>query len=97
MSDDFHDVGVEDGKIYNVYKQDIAPVLERNKKLREQNAFRKPGQDSEHLASIPMVIYTKWMKEYGLKYPPTAACRKKIIELVRLPENKFLRTTERAI
>lgn len=94
---DFHDVGVEDGKIYNVYQQDIAPVLERNKKLREDSILRKPGQETEHLASIPMVIYTKWMQQYGLKYPPTAACRKKIIELVRLKENKFLRTTERAI
>ena len=92
-----HSLKISDDKLLNVYSlsaKEIDAFKDRNKQIRES---QRPGGDFEHLYRIPMELYTLWMERHGLQYPPTADCKKKIKQLVQLPEHKFLRTTERAI
>ena len=92
-----HDIKIEDDKVLNHYslsEKEIKALRDFNKRLRERQTY---GRETEHLARIPSEVYSAWMTMYGLKYPPTRECQKKILDLIQLPENKFLRTTERAI
>ncbi len=54
-------VGVE--KARNIYhtKQNVAPVIDHVKKLKDN--ITTPGKDFRHVAEVPMVIYQKALRE----------------------------------
>jgi len=88
--------------------QDVAPYLRRNKRMYNENSVNKRSTTrssallGRHLASVPEVIYHKWMKEYqkknGLKFPPTNADYQWVKfqrQKLRDPDNRFLRVDGR--
>ena len=50
----------EDDKIVYHTTQDVAPIIEHTKAIRETV---KPGKDLRHVAEVPMVIYQKALRE----------------------------------
>lgn len=90
----FHD----DGKKFVIeHKQDVEPILERNK--RERNEFRSYREaefgafETAKYASIPAVVIIDWKERFGIDVfnPDHAdAVKKKLND----PEWRHLRTTE---
>ena len=54
-----------DGKLTIHNKQNINPVLERNKKLYTHNSGYTASKDFKRIASIPPIILQIWTKEYN--------------------------------
>lgn len=48
--------------------QDVEPILEANKKLQNHETYSKDGIKNEfwHVATIPVVIQEKWLREDGI-------------------------------
>lgn len=74
--------------------QDVSPFLERNKRLRNDEDYKKRGIKNEwwHVGSIPQVIQEKWLREYGID------CFNKdhwprVRRLLNDPEYRYLTTT----
>jgi hypothetical protein len=51
---------IDNGKVAVEQIQDVEPILERNKALRTEDQKSDWGR---HVASIPNVIYVKWLNE----------------------------------
>lgn len=51
---------IDNGKVAVEQIQDVEPILERNKMLRTEDQKSDWGR---HVASIPNVIYVKWLNE----------------------------------
>ena len=79
-------VGVE--KARNIYhtKQNVAPVIDHVKKLKDN--ITTPGKDFRHVAEVPMVIYQKALRE-GWHNDPKAWKR-----WLNDSDNKVFRTWE---
>ena len=54
-----------DGKLTIHNKQNINPLLERNKKLYTQGPGSIVSKDFKRIASIPPIILQIWTKEYN--------------------------------
>ena len=54
-----------DGKLTIHNKQNINPVLERNKKLYTHNTGYTASKDFKRVASVPPIILQIWTKEYN--------------------------------
>jgi hypothetical protein len=75
--------------------QDIAPLLELNKKEFNNDSMHGPQLNSgmRKVASIPLIVVEKWKRELGIDvynkndWP-------KIKQLLNDPDNRFLRTHE---
>jgi hypothetical protein len=85
-------VEVADGKLNVGTRQDVTPVLERNKILQNDDEYKKQGIKAGfyHAASIPMEVVNKWMAE-GINIfdkNATAAIKRKLND----PEYAYLRT-----
>ena len=46
--------------------QDAEPILERNKQLQTLNDGYTPSRDMKRIASIPMNLAMKWVREAGI-------------------------------
>ena len=85
---------LNDGDNFRVgWSQDCSGAIERNRIIREAQQSRRFASDTEHLASIPTIIYEKWMRELGLSWPPTQDDLKVVLSKVQNdPEFKHFRT-----
>lgn len=54
---------VEDGKIIERKTQDVEPILERNKALFVDGDGYSPTREMRRVASIPMGLVEKWLRE----------------------------------
>ena len=54
-----------DGKLTIHNKQNINPLLERNKKLYTQDPGSIASKDFKRIASVPPIILQIWTKEYN--------------------------------
>lgn len=75
--------------------QDITDILDRNKEL--QSLRQDPKADWRHTASIPNVIYEKWVsEEWARGNKITAIFGPQMEEVIKRkladPDNKWLRT-----
>lgn len=72
--------------------QDVAPYLERNKRDQAANVQgAKRSADMRRVASIPLVVVEKWLKEEGLDvFNPDH--EKRLLRKLQDPDNRFLRT-----
>jgi hypothetical protein len=85
--------GQPDGTFVIQTRQDVAPILERNKALRAANDGFTPSRDMARVASIPVVVQYEWLKRYGVDvFDPEDAGR--IRRLLNDPEWRYLRTSE---
>lgn len=74
--------------------QNVAPFLERNRRLRNDPDYKRRGIKNEwmHFASIPISVQYQWLKEFGVDtlnrdhWP-------KVKRLLQDPEWSYLRTT----
>ncbi len=77
-------------------KQDVEPILRQNKALQGMEHSKKAV--GRHAASIPMVIYQKWMREFekerGYSYQHARSHERQAFLKAKLndPANAFLRT-----
>jgi hypothetical protein len=74
-------------------RQDVAPVIERNKALRTLNDGFTPSRDVARAASIPVVVQYEWLKRYGVNVFDREH-EKRIKRLLNDPEWRYLRTSE---
>jgi len=73
-------------------RQDVAPILDRNKALQTHNDGFNRARDLARVASIPVVVQYEWLKRYGVNlYDPDHAPRVK--RLLNDPEWRYLRTS----
>lgn len=86
----FHD---GDGAKFHVEKaQDVAPILERNRRLRNLDDGFNAERDGRRVASIPVVVWHQWLAE-GMDPNDMDALKAKL----RDPEWAYLRTSEGAV
>lgn len=85
-----------DGQMVINRVQDIEDILKQNKAAF--NNVSTKGQkfkgDMQKVASIPLIVLEKWMREGLVKNPfnPTPEDKKALKRLLNDPENRFLRT-----
>ena len=58
----FHEV--KDGKTILTKSQDVEPILNLNAKALSNSSTNWKG-DMHHVASIPLLVYEQWWKEFG--------------------------------
>lgn len=46
--------------------QDVEPILDRNKRLRNDTDGYTPSRDMKHIATIPNVVIELWLNRYGV-------------------------------
>ena len=75
--------------------QDVEPILENNKALQTFNDGYSPSRDLKRIASIPLVIAQRWMKEDGINWMtlPKHEKAKYLRRKLNDPEYSFLRTS----
>ena len=86
---------LHDGKGWRIaWSQKTGAALDRNKKIRDMQEGRPFASDTEHLASIPSIIYEKWMREFNLSWPPTQDDLDFVLSKVRNdPDFRYFRTS----
>lgn len=71
--------------------QDVEPIFERNKAQQNSGDGWTPSKDMRKVASIPVVIIEKWMREEGVNiFDPNHADAVK--RLLNSNEYRYLRT-----
>jgi len=55
----------EDGSYTIVSRQDVEPILDRNKALATHNDGYTPSRELRRVASIPLILIHKWLREEG--------------------------------
>ncbi len=48
--------------------QDAEPIIEHNKRLQTMNDGYSPSRELRRIASIPLVVFEKWLQEDGLDW-----------------------------
>jgi hypothetical protein len=71
--------------------QDVEPVLDRNKRLMNEDSGHYRDGNYHHVASIPIVVLEQWRKELG-DDPLAKHNRKWLIAKLNDRENMFMRT-----
>jgi hypothetical protein len=73
--------------------QNVEGILERNKRLQNEEAYKKEGikRNFQQVADIPLVVYQQWLKEGIDVLNPDHW--PKVKAKLQDPENQFLRTT----
>jgi len=74
--------------------QDVEPFIERNKKLQNEQDYSKQGIKREwwHVATIPIVIQEKWLREDGIDIYNKDHWQK-VKQKLNDPDWKYLRTS----
>ena len=87
-----------DGKLTIHNKQNINPLLERNKKLYTQNDGYTASRDMRRIASVPPIMLQLWTKEYNGSnnwWALPKETQKKIMRTkLNSSEFKYFRTSE---
>lgn len=87
---------LDDGKMAVNRVSDVGPVLKRNRTLFNDVSTKSQmfKGDMRQVASVPLVVIEKWMKEGLIKNPynPDAEDKKAFKRLLNDPDNRFLRT-----
>lgn len=73
--------------------QDVAPILEQNKRIRTGQPNNWKG-DMHHIASIPLVVAQMWRDELGGQDPFSKEMRPWLIKRLSDPNWASLRTKE---
>lgn len=78
--------------------QDVEPILELNKALRNDTNYSKNGIKNEfwHVARIPVIVQEKWLREEGLDIYNRDHW-KRVQRKLNNQEYKDLRTTDGTI
>ena len=70
-------------------------ILERNAELRKNPGALRDLSFGRQVASIPMVVYDKWMREYPkLRSPDQKEASDELMRILRLPENRIYCVTD---
>lgn len=73
-------------------RADIKNVIERNKKLANQNDGYSPSREWRRVATIPLIVVEMWKKIYGTN--PLARGNEKLLRrLLNDPDLRGLRTS----
>ena len=92
--------GDNDNQFIMARMQDVGSILDQNKKKQndELEGYSK-SQDLKQVASIPMVVAEKWIKDDGVNWLSlTGSDREKYIrKKLNDPDNAFLRTDNRGL
>lgn len=70
--------------------QDVAPVLDANKRLFNDSDGYSPSREMRRVASIPLIVVEQWMKEGVDVFNPDHA--KEVRRRLNMPEWRHLRT-----
>jgi len=79
-------------------RQDVAPILDRNKFLANTDEYTKQGIKNEmwHYAHIPIVVQLQWLRKYGPEHDPMRKGNEKLLfRLLNDPEWRYLKTTNK--
>jgi hypothetical protein len=74
-------------------KQDVQPILDRNIKLQNEEAYKKQGikNNFQHVADIPLSVIVEWRAEgidfFNSDHWPA------VMRKLRSPDCQYLRTT----
>jgi hypothetical protein len=82
-----------DGTFVIETRQDVRPVIERNKALQSAGDGFTPSRDMARVASIPVVVQYEWLKRYGVNVFDRDD-EKRVRHLLNDPEWRYLRTSE---
>lgn len=86
---------VNDDEFVISQKQNVTPILETNKRLQNESLNSKAN--FRKAASIPLVLYEEWMKEFqkkhGVRYQSAKKEQQEKFMKAKLndPDNAFLR------
>lgn len=82
-----------DGTFVIETRQDVEPILERNRRLRTHDDGFTRSRDIARVASIPVVVQYEWLKRYGVNvFDPNQ--EKAVKRLLNDSEWRYLRTSE---
>jgi hypothetical protein len=81
-----------DDKLHIAHAQDVAPIIESNRKAFNASEKHDKYSDWNRVASIPAVVVMEWMKEGINVMAPTYEDQKKIKKKLNSPEYAYLRT-----
>lgn len=84
-----------DGSVDFVSQQDVAPILEQNKAMQTHNRGYTPTKEMARVASLPMSIVYKWLREEGwFAFDADPDCQRKLAQKLDSSEYRYLRTSE---
>ena len=72
--------------------QDVAPVIERNKALRNENDGYSPSRELVRIGFIPTIFRDKWLNEEGWDAWRPDLYGDKLVQKLNDPDYAFLRT-----
>ena len=85
-----------DNSITFVNAQDVEPILKQNKREANEQWNRTPKDTfGRKIASIPLIIVEKWLKEWGVSYKEFLTnpdIKAKVNARLNDPEYRYLRT-----
>lgn len=73
--------------------EDVAPVLDANKRAQADGDGFSPTRELRHVARIPHVVYLEWNKRFGVDVLKVEH-RGLLKHLLNDPDNKFFRVSE---
>lgn len=81
------------GETHIEHKQDVTPIIDRNKALHNTD-YQRAGIKNEwmHAAIIPEVVQIQWRKKYGIKDIYSEEHWPLIRRLLNSPEYRYLKT-----
>jgi hypothetical protein len=72
--------------------QDVAPIIERNKAVRNHNDGYTPSREMVRIGFIPNIFRDKWMNEEGWDAWRPDLYPEKLVQKLMDPDYAFLRT-----
>jgi hypothetical protein len=89
-------VDESEGLTHMTQAQDIAPILEENKRLyNDEDGGWSPSKEWRRAASVPITVYADWAKKLGVS-PADALSDpgflQKVLAMLDDPENRAFRT-----
>lgn len=87
----------DDGNITVETSQDLEPLIERNKKMANENGKAITSEYANPIASIPPIFIVKWLNEEGWNVFDAERdpdVDKKLKRKLNDPDWRFLRTSE---
>ena len=88
----------DDDKIIARHYEDVEPVIERNKRLQNDDTRYKRQKKAGfvHVASIPATVQIEWINKYGVNIHNKQQT-KEVMALLNKPEYRYLKTTTKRI
>lgn len=84
----------ENGDLLITSVQDVAPIIERNKRLQTLNDGYSPSRELRRVAFIPDVVRLKWLNEEGWDVLDPA-CSDRLMRKLNDADWAWLRTDNR--